>query len=230
MTTQYKSISHIALFCTVLAWALVVQSKEPAHSEAEFMQFLKNWPGTYNNSQQVTEQVSSRLDEEDLNVHLHLNIRRVDLPEFGEHTYYAEWQEFEPPHNVFRQRIYSFVNDGDFLRLDLHIFPFDAEFIERTEGAYADPSRLNGVTPDDMYQLAGCSVYFSFEDERFVGAMKKQSCSFPAPDSGEEIYSWSQMQLEEDSFRYLDGWFRTIDDTIYNYISTDWYVFKKQVE
>lgn len=200
-------------------------------SDIQWQRFLSWWPGKYDNVRQVKQLEENRKDSEETNIRaMVLHIRRVELPAFGEEVYYAEWQRYGSPDEVSRQRIYAFEKEGSVFRLYLHIFPFDnSEFKKRTVGAYIDPLKLKGVTPDDMVGLQGCDVYFELSDNEFAGAMKKSSCNFPSPETGEPIYSWSQMRLQESSFQYLDGWFRQ-DHGVYLELSKHWVVFDKRAK
>lgn len=204
-----------------------VRASEPVEvsTDRDFAQFLSYWPGEYSNNAQVAKEARRTADRK--REHMRLIVKAIDLPSFGEHAFYVEWQEFKNPDKVLRQRIYGFEMDGEEFRLNLHIFPNDKEFVERTSGAHLDPTKLAGVTPDDMAALPGCDVFFRATNDSFAGAMQKQSCRFNAPGTGEPIYSWSQMQLTSQSFQYLDGWFRMDDDSLFRRSMPDWVVFDK---
>ena len=188
--------------------------------------FLSWWPGDYDNLEQV-EQIAAQGIESVIGPTA-LYIRRVELPAFGEDVYYAEWHNPDDPTQIIRQRFYAFENEGSTLRLNLHIFPPDADFSARTAGAYLDPSKLEGLTPEDMFPLPGCDVFFEWQNDEFAGTMKKQSCNFLAPGTEVPIYSWSQMRLRDDAFQYLDGWFHREDDSVYRQLSDRWVAFKKR--
>lgn len=144
----------------------------------DWQQFLGWWPGVYDNSRQIEAAIGPA---DDRLPHMRLYIRHVDIPSFGDNVYYAEWQDFEDPGTVRRQRIYAFENEGEYLRLNLHIFPMDESFGQRTAGAYLDVSKLRDVTPEDMYPLTGCDVYFRSHEGEFVGEMRKRRVNFPRP-------------------------------------------------
>lgn len=204
--------------------------EEAAGSSASVAQdwsrFLEWWPGNYDNLAQVDEIASE--GGQTFMPPTALYIRRVDLPSFGDNVFYAEWHNAENPAEILRQRFYAFEQEGSVFRLNLHIFPPDGDFVARTAGAYSDPAKLDGVTPQDMFPLPGCDVFFSWDDGKFSGAMRKQSCNFQAPGTDVAIYSWSQMRLEEGAFEYLDGWFHREDDTVFRQFSDRWIEFKKR--
>lgn len=219
----------------ITAFVLSVFSHLPAHAETDleksFVEFLRTWEGSYDNLNQVQKQDAQEIPEKDRNRATLLFIKKVELPAFGPHAYYGEWQDANDPGKVIRQRIYGFEIDKDdqTLRLNLHIWPIQsAAFIARTTGAYMVPSKLEGVTLADMAGLKGCDVYFRKTDSGFAGTMKKGQCAFPAPDgSGSPIYSWSQMSVNESQFTYLDGWFN-MDGTVYQQLGKYWTVFDKK--
>lgn len=194
--------------------------------ESQFDRFLSWWPGTYDNGAQVGGGASAG---QGANIPTRLIIKKVPVPAFGEHVYYAEWQALDEPDTVTRQRFYGFeIEEGrEALRLNLHIFPPDEDFRARTRGALDDPSRVADLTPKDMVPLTGCDVYFTWTGAIFEGAMDKGACAFPAPGTETPIYSWSQMRLTDRSFDYLDGWFN-LDGTIYQRMSDNWYVFNRR--
>ncbi len=190
--------------------------------ESRFETFLSWWPGVYDNAHQV------ETDDPEAPVPTRLFIREVDLPAFGDHVVYAEWQTLDDPNYVVRQRFYGFEIDmqRQALRLNLHIFPPNPDFVAETRGAYEDPAKVSHLTRDDMVPLKGYDVYFTWTGSSFEGAMDRGACAFPAPGTETDIYSWSQMRLTETAFEYLDGWFN-LDGSIYLRMSNDWYVFDR---
>ncbi|NKB44936.1 MAG: hypothetical protein GKS03_11730 [Alphaproteobacteria bacterium] len=200
-------------------------------SDTDFQEFLSLWGGGYDNVAQATAQEAEGVSAEDRNPATLVFIRKINLPAFGPHTYYGEWQDANDPSRILRQRIYGFEIDQveQKLRLNLHIWPAASpEFVARTQGAHLDPSTLNDVTPADMFDLKGCDIYFTKTDDGYRGSMKKGECSFPAPDgSGSLIYSWTQMTVNESQFSYLDGWYNS-DGTPYRRFTKNWYVYDKK--
>lgn len=222
-----NKLPHI-LRLLALCYLVIPSSVSADSSASQWRDFLSWWPGEYDNTRQVMKQRATAADASDVNVHQRLILRQVNAPSFGDTVFYAEWQAYDDPANVMRQRFYAMERDGDTFRLNLHIFPPDTAFVARTAGAYKDPSKLDGLTPADMVPLTGCDVFFAPESASvFSGAMIKQDCAFDAPGTDVPIYSWSQMRLTQTSFQYLDGWFNT-DGSTYMRLAPDWYVFDKQ--
>ncbi len=193
--------------------------------ESQFKTFLSWWPGSFENTQGIESVVTSAEGF----VPMRLFIREVEMPAFGQHVVYAEWQDARDPDRVIRQRFYGLEIDEQrqALRLNLHIFPPDPEFVAATRGAHLDPAKVAHLMPGDMVPLPGCDVYFTWTGDHFEGAMDRGACAFPAPGTETDIYSWSQMRLNETSFDYLDGWFH-LDGSEYLPLQNDWYVFTRR--
>jgi len=224
-----------SLFFALLMFATtrVLVAQEPSliakqqQLDAQWNVFLSHWEGSYDNNRQVQEQIERGVHADSRNRHTTLVIKKIELPAFGDHVFYGEWQAYGKPNKVTRQRIYNFVRENDStFRMNLHIFPMDSIFKAKTSGAHLHPEKLKSISPKDMYPLAGCDVFFKPGQNHFQGAMKKGDCSFEAPNTGTPIYSWSQMKLTGDTFEYLDGWFN-LDGSIYYEISKEWYIFDK---
>ena len=224
-----RCIREVLVILSLLSCAHCANSADTV-SDSDYRRFLSAWSGDYDNLAQVEAQEAAGEPQEGRNRPTLLFIRKFKLPAFGSDAYYAEWRDAREPDKIARQRIYAFEIDQakQKLRLNLHIWPLDkTEFRARTAGAYLNPRKLEGVTPEDMLDLKGCDVFFDQTGGEFVGAMQKGSCAFSAPD-GTPAYSWSQMKLTPTRFSYLDGWFRQDDDSPFRRFTTEWYVFEKK--
>ncbi len=75
----------------------------------------------------------------------------------------------------YRQRIYRLepIEEGR-IRSDVYELPGDPrEFV----GAWSEPSRLDAVMPENLRLRAGCSVYLSFKNDRWIGSTQGKGCS-----------------------------------------------------
>jgi hypothetical protein len=221
------AVLGLAVGCVIAAGLCSTWEAKAAATSADLDRFCSYWAGDYDNLDQARSQ--SGLSKQQQNVPMRLYIRRVDLPAFGANVYYAEWQAPADANKILRQRLYALDIDDvtGKLRLGLNIFPAENRtLMARTAGAYEHPERLSGVTPADMAGLKGCDVLFERSGAGFAGAMTKGACAFPAPDTGQPIYSWSQMAIDAKSFRYLDNWFNP-DGSFYRKRNGGWYQFEK---
>ena len=193
----------------------------PLGLDAQLRLMLQWWPGEYSNARQVAAQRAAGVPESERIPGVRFHIARVDLPAFGEHVYYAEWQDLDDPSNVTRQRFYGFAVDevDQSVRLDLFIFnPARSEKNARALGAYKDPGRVSDFTPEDMVLLEGanCDIYFRREGRQFRGEMKRGACAFAVAEApGGQVYSWTRAVFGPDLFWYSDGWFLPEDDRPY---------------
>jgi len=74
-----------------------------------------------------------------------------------------------------------------------------------------------------------CDIYFGQTDGEYFGAMNKGECAFDAPgESGQSIYSWSQMTVSDSQFTYLDGWYNGEDGTPFRQFTKNWYEYDKK--
>lgn len=228
------TLRHV-LSVFVLAWFTISGSaaQSAGSLQDDFELFLSLWGGEYDNLAQAEAQKAAKRPAGDRNISTRILIRKVDLPAFGPHAYYAEWQDTEDAARLLRQRIYGFEIDEarQKIRLNLHIWPAESPgFVERTRGAHLDPSKLDGLTPADMLSFLGreCDVFFERNNDVFVGEMDKGACAFAAPDEKETpIYSWSRMTLSSTQFNYLDGWYNR-DNTPYRRFTKDWYIYDRK--
>ena len=224
MPLQFLRYLHLVVALALFADMAVAGPEDPDRLSRDFADFVTLWGGSYDNREQLGRPASTQGVR--ANAPLRLHIQRVDLPDFGEHVFYAEWQALDDPDRVMRQRLYGLRIDRveQVLRLELHVWPTDRpDFIERTRGAYLDPARLADVTPQDMVDLGDCDLRFRRARSGFEGAMQRGTCAFDAPD-GTPIYSWTQMRIAPGRLEYLDGWFH-LDGSVYQRFSDTWYQF-----
>lgn len=193
----------------------------------EFDIFLAYWPGEYENIQQVTRQEAAARPTKDRNDPLRVFIQRVEQPAFGDNVYYVEWQN-EDDRKLIRQRIYAFEKQAVGYVLRLHIFPADKEFRDRTGGAHLDSKKLAGITPDDMIKFPGCNIYLKRDGEDYAGEMRRGDCiiNYNEEDKG-KFYSWTQMRIRPNGFRYLDGWFHAANNLPADEKNRAWYDYQK---
>ena len=215
-------LSPRCLISSLVFTCLCATSSFGQSLESRFETFLSWWPGIYDNAHQADA------SNAEAPMPTRLFLREIDLPAFGDHVVYGEWQALEDPNRVVRQRFYGFEIDHErqSLRLKLNVFPPDPDFVARTRGAHEDPSRVSHVTPDDMLSLGMCDVFFTWTGDKFEGSMDRGACTFPAPGTDIQVYSWSQMRLTDTTFEYLDGWYH-MDGSAYRRMSNEWYVFKR---
>lgn len=129
----------------------------------------------------------------------HGQISRVDLPAFGEYVLYVEEYQDNDPSSIFRQRLYELSADEDekAVRVELHFFKGSNKYV----GAHGDPSKLEGLSPDDTIFVEGCDVFLKRDGDVIACSIKYKACVFS--DSENRRYSDHQLSIREDGY-----WFR----------------------
>lgn len=168
--------------------------------EAEYL--MEIWPGDYDNREQLQFDfdIGKRTFEEGAHLRVHSQIRRVDLPAFGEYVLYVEEYRDNDPANIFRQRLYEIVPDSEegAIRVRLHFFKSGEQWL----GAHNDPSKLNGLTPDDTIPLDGCDLFLKRDVNSIAGGMKDKTCILGEGD--DKRYSEYQVRVSEDAYWFRD--------------------------
>ena len=193
----------------------------PYDLQAQLQTMLAWWPGEYSNARQVSRERAMGLADDQRIPGVRLLVGRVTLPAFGEHVFYAEWQDPGDPERITRQRFYGFSIDEASATIRLNLFIFDPANTQRNaqaRGAYDLPGKVSDFTLEDMAVLADadCDIYFRREGRQFRGEMRRGACAFEVPGgSGERVYSWTQAIFGPDLYWYSDGWFYPEDDRPY---------------
>lgn len=170
--------------------------------ERELEYLMEIWPGDFDNREQLQfdSDVGKRTMETGGHLRVHGQIRRVDLPAFGEHVLYVEEYKDNDPSSIFRQRLYELSADEDenAIRIKLHFFRDGAKYL----GAHEDPSKLDGLTREDTAVLDGCDAFLRRDVRVLAGGMKTKTCIFGEGD--ERRYSDYQLRISEDGYWFRD--------------------------
>ncbi|XUU61049.1 chromophore lyase CpcT/CpeT [Erythrobacter sp. HA6-11] len=200
-------IKRIALVAALLlAMPSQAQEADPPTLEAQLDQWLAWFPGTYDSLPQTLEQAEAGLPEDGRNYRRHSIFTRVDLPRFGEITFYAEqrrWLADAPPEGeVYRQRIYviSLDEEREAIRLRVYV-PHDQESLL---GAWRDPSLLDGLDPEATVNWAGCDLFWTWEGDHFIGRLDPGACTFQSAAYGQRIQLEEYLLLAEDEMHFAD--------------------------
>jgi len=110
----------------------------------------------------------------------------------GEHWLYVEQAVASTPDKPYRQRVYRVTVEGDEIRSRIFELPGD---VSRFVGGCQDPARFNGMTPDDLTPVEGCSVYLSQVPGGFSGSTRGDECKNAW---GEAAYATSIVELGPD--------------------------------
>ena len=184
-----------------LAIATPAASQAPQTLDEQLELFLEWFPGRYDNGLQVERQEAAGLPEDQRNYHRHSIFRRVDLPRFGEITFYAEQYRNHDPAEVYRQRIYVITRDYEEQAIRLRVYvPHEPE---KLLGAYRDLSLLEGFDPEMTRNWAGCDLLWRWEGDQFRGELKPGACRFKSEAYGEVVLE-EYLILREDEIVFAD--------------------------
>lgn len=194
-----KRIASLLLVATLSACALAPHASD---ADDPLAQFLDWFPGRYDSGHQQWQEAATGTPEAERNYRRHSIFRRVDLPAFGDIVFLAHQYRDGDPDTVYRQRLYTFarLEGEDAFRLRVHV-PTAADALR---GAYRDPSRLNGLRPQDFTVWDGCDLFWRQEGERFVGRLKPGACRFASDAFGQEIVLEETLTLHEDRITFAD--------------------------
>lgn len=168
----------------------------------DFDRMMKWFPGRYDNQEQVYFNNNLNVPEEERHGRIHHVFAPVDLPGFSGETFYIEQYQNDDPNDVYRQRIYSFVPDFEenAIRLTIYIPKKPKALL----GAYADSSKLEGLSPGDFTTYDGCDVFWTYENEHYHGFMKEGACRVQSKRSGKTLVITDDLQLSKNSIWIRD--------------------------
>lgn len=192
MQSLFRLLGLFMLFCCVTDSFATDQN---GVLDKDLMVLMAWFPGEYDNQEQVYFEDELDVPEDLRHERTHHIFHRVDLPNFGENVIYVQQYTDDNPDNIYRQRIYVFKPDyqEQAVRLVIHN-PKDPKALV---DAHLDPTKLEGLSPDDTRVLPGCEVYWRRQSNQFIGYMKKDACTFESKRSGKTIVINDDLVLTE---------------------------------
>ncbi len=139
---------------------------EPAQTEDAGLQQLVQWmSGSFSSEQQS-------VDDERF-FHIQLHVARVWPEREDAFWLYVEQAAASAPESPYRQRIYRLTRLSDEV-MESRIFELADP--ENYVGAWQDPTRFEGATPDSLTYRTGCEVLLKFAGDRVVGGTLGNLC------------------------------------------------------
>lgn len=174
-----------AFIFSALALSAAAQADPAAVLDRDMRTLLDWFPGVYDNVEQVYFEGELGVPEDERHERIHHTFAPVDLPAFGENVFYVQQYLDDDPSKIYRQRIYVFTADydEDAIRLQIHTPPD----VESLVDAHLDPTKLDGLTPEQTRHMEGCDVFWRRQANQFIGYMKPEACSFVSQRSGKRI-------------------------------------------
>ncbi|MEX1312454.1 MAG: chromophore lyase CpcT/CpeT, partial [Candidatus Sulfomarinibacteraceae bacterium] len=143
------------ILATLLTLAVFVTAPVAGDSLGYDLEVMMEWfAGEFDNHQQVVEEIEAEEPPEQPHEWIHSIFHPVELPAFGDDVFYVEQYIHGDPTNIYRTRIYSFSINEEVGAIQLTIYSFKDH--EAVIGAHEDPSKLEGLTMDDVRTIPGC--------------------------------------------------------------------------
>lgn len=161
-------------------------SPATADSLEHDLEVMMEWfAGEFDNHLQHVEEIEAEDPPEQPHEWIHSIFQPVELPVFGDHVFYVEQYTDGDPTKIYRNRIYSFSINEEMEAIQLTIYSFRDH--EAVIGAHEDPSKLEGLTMEDVRTLPGCEVFWKKQADNFIGWMPDGACRVPSRRTGKII-------------------------------------------
>lgn len=173
----------------------VLAGEKALSKEQDFERFLSWFGGEYDNHEQVWQQEVNEVPEDERHEHIHHIFLPVEAPGVGENTFFIRQYMNGDYETVYRQRLYNFKLDDESGKIRLQIFRFADEAKYRNTDQ--DPSIVKELTLEEVINMPGCDVYWSFKNGKYIGEMIENACFFYSERSGGNIYITDTLYLTD---------------------------------
>jgi hypothetical protein len=195
-------------------WTLTVTAQEslPMDPNARDILILTDWfEGEFDNEEQRWFYTRNGGEGEPPHRRIHAVHKRLDLPQIGEHVFHIKHYLDDDPDNVMRQRIGIFVSEPgeNVIRMKQGLYKDN----DRSRDAHLDPSKLDGLTMDDVFFVKGCDVFWVREADQYVANMIPKACAFGEGDLYR--YSVHRWTLSATKLWLVDSSFLMSDDSMH---------------
>ncbi|WND03493.1 chromophore lyase CpcT/CpeT [Temperatibacter marinus] len=165
--------------------------------DRDFRIMMEWFGGEYDNMEQVYFEGVLKTPADEKHGRIHSIFKRVDLPFLGTHVFYVQQYSDNDPEKIYRQRFYRFTPNYERHVVALEIFsPKD---VSQVKDAHLDPSKLDGLTREDVTTLpAGCTVFWRRQANQFIGFMDDKACKVYSPRSKRTLVFSDDLVLTED--------------------------------
>jgi hypothetical protein len=173
------------------------------------MALIQTWfGGAYDNTAQVADDKAKNLPVEKIHMSLHQIVAPVKIEGFDGLTYYQQLTNDGTTDTLLGVGIYQFRPDPatGTVKLRFHMFNDAEQFVD----AHLDPTKLKGVTLDDVHSTEGCAFYFSKseDDSQVKGVMGEPGCYPISRSTGKKIHHIDELIIKPDEIlnnaRYYD--------------------------
>ena len=210
-----RTVTTAAVLC-LLGSAL--PAAEPTRLEADLAQMLEWFEGRFDNHWQNREEEAADPPVEHPHGRIHSIFAPVEFPSLGEHVFYVEQFSGGDPTRIYRQRLYTFHADPEAEAVVLTIYAMPEP--KAVVGAHLDPSKLAGLTAEDLTHYPGCEVYWQRvdrggDDDHFYGKTREGACRVESKRSGRTLIISDDLRLDAGQIWIQDRAVDTEGDWVY---------------
>jgi hypothetical protein len=197
-----------------LVWTFTASAQEerPMDPNARDILILTDWfEGQFDNEEQRWFFTRNGNEGEPPHRRLHAIHKRLNLPQIGEHVFHIQHYLDNDPSNVMRQRIGIFISEPEenAIRMRQGFYKDN----DRARDAHLDPSKLDGLTRDDIFFVDGCDVFWVRDADQYVANMQPKACAFGEGDLYR--YSVHRWTLSAAKLWLVDSSFLMSDDSLH---------------
>lgn len=201
------------LIVVVLFWAIAAPAQQVATDpNARDILILTDWfEGEFDNDEQRGYYARGGGEGEPPHRRLHAIHTRLDLPLIGEHVFHIQHYLDDDPENVTRQRIGIFISEPEqnAIRMKQGFYRDN----DRARNAHLEPTKLEGLTLDDIFFVEGCDLFWVRGAGHYVANMKPKGCTFGEGDLYRySVHTWT---LSADELWLVDSSFLMADDSLH---------------
>jgi hypothetical protein len=193
--SRAKALAVAGLLALSLSPFSVIADADSPKLQQDFERFLQWFPGEYDNNEQVWQQGVDEVAEEDRLEHIHHIFLPVEAPAIGENTFFVRQYMADDYENVYRQRLYNMKQDEETGLVQLQIFSFKDEAKYRNTDQ--DSSIIESVTVEEVRNMPGCDVFWSYRGDHYIGEMKEKACFYFSERMGKNIYITDTLTLTD---------------------------------
>jgi len=203
-----RNIFLLALSALALA-ACERNVDDQAGATDVIMASIEAWVGgTYDNSAQVAEDKANNLAADEIHMAMHQIVEPVTIEGIDGLTYFQQLTNDGTTDTLLGVGIYQYRPDPETgtVIMRLHMFNDSEQFVN----AHLNPTKLEGVSLDDVHSTAGCEFYFSKSEDgsQLKGVMGEPGCYPISRSMGRKIHHFDELIIRPgelwNNARYYD--------------------------
>jgi hypothetical protein len=177
------------LLTLLCAAPFVAQARDKKKEEADFVLFLRELPGDYDNLTQTEGEADAQHATA-----IVLSVKPLNVQQLGKLVMFARETVADDPRRVLSQRIWIIEHDKQ-----NHIVQKVYGFREPQRWIHAgdDPLLMQSLLPDDLTALAGCDLNWVRTDTGFLGDILQHSCRPSSSLEGQLIETRAELRGDE---------------------------------